>query len=266
MAYVIPDQTMKTIAKFLWQGDISIFRALAKLLSDWDTNFESNIIKELCELIDIWKVRTSPYCAQTNEQVEWAHQMLMWVIGKLSKDQKVDWSKHLQELAHAYNSRRSAITWYSPHYLVFGHKLCLPIDFYFPMIWGMGKHQHVNYYIAELYEWLQEAFNEVQGQSTADADRQKWYYNRKGNTVLLEPGDLVLAKADAYKGNRKVKDWWEEWYAKSLRTSLYTSWRITGQDAHEVSAETNFFSLLLWRVPPFVPSYKLSGQGVQPLP
>ena len=25
-----------------------------------------------------------------------------------------------------------------------------------------------------------------------------------------ETGDLVLAKADAYKGKRKVKDWWEK--------------------------------------------------------
>ena len=34
MAYVTPDQTAKTIAKFLWHGYISIFRVLAKLLSD----------------------------------------------------------------------------------------------------------------------------------------------------------------------------------------------------------------------------------------
>ena len=34
MAYMTPSQTAKTITKFLWQGYISIFRALAKLLSD----------------------------------------------------------------------------------------------------------------------------------------------------------------------------------------------------------------------------------------
>ena len=70
MSYMIPGQTAKTLAKFLWQGDISIFRAPAKLLSDGGDNFESNIIKELCELMSIWKVRTSPYHAQTNIQVE----------------------------------------------------------------------------------------------------------------------------------------------------------------------------------------------------
>ena len=34
MAYVTPDQTAKTVAEFLWQGYISIFGTLAKLLSD----------------------------------------------------------------------------------------------------------------------------------------------------------------------------------------------------------------------------------------
>ena len=70
MAYVTPNQAAKTVVKFLWQGCISIFRELAKLLSDQGANFESNIIKELCELVVIWKVRTSPYHTQASRQVE----------------------------------------------------------------------------------------------------------------------------------------------------------------------------------------------------
>ena len=34
MAYVTPNQTAKPVAKFLWQGYISTFGALAKVLSD----------------------------------------------------------------------------------------------------------------------------------------------------------------------------------------------------------------------------------------
>ena len=134
----------------------------------------------------------------------------MGTIGKLSKDQKVDRPKHLSELVHAYNSMRSAITRYSPHYLMFGCQLPLPIDFNFPLIRGTGKHQYVNHYIAKLCEWLWEAFKEVEMQSTSEAERQKQYYDRKANAISLEPGNLVLAKADAYKGKRKVQDQWEE--------------------------------------------------------
>ena len=43
-----------------------------------------------------------------------------------------------------------------------------------------------------------------------EAHRQKWYYNRKIGTVNVKPGDLVLVKADAWKGKRKIKHRWEE--------------------------------------------------------
>ena len=160
--FVTPDQTVKTIANFLWQVYISIIGAPAKLPSNWCANFESNVIKELCELMGIWKVRTSPYHTQSNRQIEQAHQTLMHMIGKLSRSWKADWPKHLPELVHAYNSKRSAITRYSPHYLDVWHGLHLPIDFCFPKIWGMEKHQHVDYYVAKLHEQLQEAFKEAQ--------------------------------------------------------------------------------------------------------
>ena len=186
-----PDQTAKTVAKFLWQVYILIFRSLANLQSAQGFNSESNIIRELCELMGIWKVRTLPYHAQTNGQVEWAHQTLMCMIGKLGRDWKVDWPKHLSELVHVYNSTKLAITGYSPHYLMYGCWPHLPINFYFPMIRDMKKHQYLDHYVAELCEQLQEAFKEAQIQSTSEAERQKWHYNRKANTVSLEPGDLV---------------------------------------------------------------------------
>ena len=134
----------------------------------------------------------------------------MHMIGKLRKDQKADWLRHLPELVHAYNSTRSTITRYSPHYLMFGCQPCLPTDFYFLTVMGTNKHQCVDHYIAKLCEWLQEAFTEVQMQSMSEADRQKRYYNRKAIATSLEPGDLVLAKANAYRGRIKVKDWLEE--------------------------------------------------------
>ena len=53
LAYVTPDQTVKTITKFLYGGYISIFGALARLLSDRGTNFTSSINKELCKILVI---------------------------------------------------------------------------------------------------------------------------------------------------------------------------------------------------------------------
>ena len=43
-----------------------------------------------------------------------------------------------------------------------------------------------------------------------EACQQKWYYSQKIGNMNLKPGDLVLVKADAFKGKRKIRDRWEE--------------------------------------------------------
>ena len=53
LAYVTPDQTAKTIAKFLYGGYISIFGAPARILSNRGTSFTSSIIAELCKILGI---------------------------------------------------------------------------------------------------------------------------------------------------------------------------------------------------------------------
>ena len=53
LAYVTPNQTAKTIAKFLYGGYISIFGAPARLLSDRGTSFTSSIIEELCKILGV---------------------------------------------------------------------------------------------------------------------------------------------------------------------------------------------------------------------
>ena len=61
LAYVTPDQTAKTIAKFLYGGYISIFGALARLLSDRGTSFTSSIIEEMCKILGVQQLQTMPY-------------------------------------------------------------------------------------------------------------------------------------------------------------------------------------------------------------
>ena len=48
MAYMTPNQTTKTVVKFLYQGYILIFGTPTRLLSDCSVNFMSNIISKMC--------------------------------------------------------------------------------------------------------------------------------------------------------------------------------------------------------------------------
>ena len=44
----------------------------------------------------------------------------------------------------------------------------------------------------------------------AEACQQKWYYDHKIGAMNLKPGNLVLVKADTFKGKRKIRDRWKE--------------------------------------------------------
>ena len=134
LAYVTPNQTAKTLTKFLYGGCISIFGAPARLLSDRGTSFTSSIIEELCKILGIQWLWTMPYHPHTNGLVERSHQTIMCMIGKLGEDKKADWPSHLAEIVYAYNATQSTVTGYSPHYLMFGWWPRLPVDFIFPTI------------------------------------------------------------------------------------------------------------------------------------
>ena len=88
LAYVTPNQTAKTVTKFLYQGYISIFGAPARLLSERSANFMISVIDEMCKILGMKKLWTMPHHSQTNGLVERLHQMIMQMTGKLAEEKK----------------------------------------------------------------------------------------------------------------------------------------------------------------------------------
>ena len=207
---VTRDQSAKTVAKVFYKRFIAVFGMLAKLLSDRGVNFTSALVEELCAAFGIQKCRTTVYHAQYNGQVERFHQTLFRMIGKLVGDKKAQWEQHLPELLQAYNSARSAVTSYLPHYLMFGRHPHLPIDYYFLTVSAFECSHCVPKYVMEVRIRFKEAYAEAHLQTNCEAERQKWYYDRATSTAQLVLGDVVLMKKDTYQGKQKVKDRWSE--------------------------------------------------------
>ena len=153
------------------------------------------------------------------------------MIGKLSCDKKAQWEQHLQELLQAYNSTRSAVTSYSPHYLMFGRHPHLPVVYYFPMVSAYEHSSHVPAYVTEVQRHFKEAYTEAHLQTNCEAEKQKCYYDRAISTAQLVPGHIVLMKNDVYQGKQKVKDQWSE-------TEYVVVCQVTdGMPAYEVKDE-----------------------------
>ena len=80
VAYVVKDQTARTAAETLRNGYFGLFGAPAYLVSDQGKAFTGHLISNLCELYGVQKLRTSPYHAQTNGQVERMNQTIIRLI------------------------------------------------------------------------------------------------------------------------------------------------------------------------------------------
>ena len=210
LTVVMKDQIAKTVMKVFYEHFIAVFGAPAKLLSDRGANFTSALVEELCAAFGIQKCRTTAYHAQCNGQVECFHQTLFCMIGKLAHDKKAQWEQHLLELLQGYNSTRSAVTSYLPHYLMFGRCPHHPVDYYFLTVSVFECSQCVPVYTTEVRRRFKEAYAEAHLQMNCEAKKQKRYYDQATSTAQLVPSDVVLMKNDAYQGKWKVKNWWSE--------------------------------------------------------
>ena len=92
---------------------------------------------------------------------------------KVDDEHKKQWPKHLTKLTRVYNLTRSVVTGYSPHFLMFGWRPRLPIDFLFPTHEVMGKMKPIDAYVAELIGTLRKAFKIARGITQEEATRQK---------------------------------------------------------------------------------------------
>ena len=210
VAYVVKDQTARTAAETLRNGYFRLFGAPAYLINDQGKAFTGHIITHLCDLYGVQKLRTLPYHAQTNGQVECMNQTIIHMIGKLEEDKKACWSKHLPELLLAYNTTCSAVTGYSPYYLLFGRRSRIPVDYLFPTLRDLPHQTKMEVSVVAMQKRLKEAFAVARHLTSVEAAKQCRYYDRKAGAVALQPGDIVMVCTDGFVGKQKVKNQWED--------------------------------------------------------
>ena len=210
VVYVVKDQTACTATETLRNRYFGLFGAPAYLVSDQGKAFMGHIITHRCELYGVQKLRTSPYHAQTNGQVERMNQTIICMIGKLEEDKKACWSEHLPELLLAYNATCSAVTGYSPYYLLFDRRPRIPVDYLFPTLHDSPHQTQMEVSVVAMQKRLKEAFAVARCLTSEEVAKQCHYYDRKAGAVALQPGDVVMVCTDGFVGKWKVKDLWED--------------------------------------------------------
>ena len=86
-AIIITLQTAQAMA----MGFFTHYGFPTNILSNQGNDFESKLIKELCDLGDIHKICTTPYHPQENGQCKWFNSTLISMIGTLQNKDKSHW-------------------------------------------------------------------------------------------------------------------------------------------------------------------------------
>ncbi len=89
---------------------------------------------ELCELLDIHKVKSSPYHPICNGMSERFNRTIQTIITSYVNQNQTNWDQLLPSLVFAYNTVTHSTTKTTPFELTYGRKPKVPVDFVFPNV------------------------------------------------------------------------------------------------------------------------------------
>ena len=201
-------QTAKCTAQNLWDKFIVHYGLPKKILTDQGHNFEGDLLKALCKIAQVKKLRTLGYHPQTNGQCEHFNVTLFSMLRTLPQKPKSTWREQVPTLVHAYNCIRNSVAGFSPYYLMFGCKPHLPIDLIFGTNLADLKGNHITYIenLKKRMAWAYETANDI---IQKEQERNKQHYDCRIRCAQLMIGDTVLLQCNAYKGKYKIQDQWE---------------------------------------------------------
>ncbi len=201
------NQTAKTTAKVLFDNYLVHYGFPARLHSDQGRNFESNIIKELCQLTGIEKSRTTPYHPQGNGMCERFNQTLLNMLGTLEEDKKSNWKSYVAPLVHSYNATKHDSIGYTPFYLMFGRHPRLPVDAFLGTYVGNDHADHTKY-AQDMRKRLRFAYSTASRIAQKAGGRYKELYDKKVRGCIVQPGDRVLVRLVGLTGKHKLANKW----------------------------------------------------------
>lgn len=210
-AVACKDQKATNVAKILVKDWFVKFGVPARIHSDQGRNFESSVVRELCNFYHIEKSRTTPYHPEGNGQCERFNRTMHDRLKTLPPERKQRWPEYLPELVYIYNSTVHSSTGYSPHFLFFGREPVLPVDFLLGTRNSSSSDANVPVSFDDWLESHKKRMCEVYECSSANlrksAEQRNKQRNKKSTDSFIPIGTRVLTK-NRVLGRNKIQDTW----------------------------------------------------------
>ena len=213
-----------TVAKIVVEEVVTKFGIPNKIHSDQGRQFESELFKEMCKLLQIEKTRTTAYHPKSDGMVEMFNRTLASMISMFVDENHSDWDELLPYMTMAYRATENETTGMSPNILMLGRETTTPLDIAFEMPAAI-KAIPANQWVWELQDRMERAHKFVREQTGKSISRQKKYHDRKLVFDNIQAGDsvYVLFPVRLVGCSRKWTSFWRGPYkvSKTLSDVLY---------------------------------------------
>ena len=205
----VPETSAETIAKHFLEKVVCIFSPPKVLLSDRGMNFLSNIVFEVCKLMQTQKISTTAYHPQCNAKCERFWGPLNSMLRMYVDEDQQNWDKYLPFVTYAYNTGLRSGTGYSPFEIMFGKKPRLPIDNL--IIPSKRVLRTLPAYVKDLAEHLKLIRKVAVDNSGIQQAKTKERYDKSAKPKHFEVGDLVLLRVERLSAgsSKKLSAFWD---------------------------------------------------------
>jgi predicted aspartyl protease len=210
--FPIRNHEAHTVAQILVDQVFSRFGIPIQILSDRGTEFESNLMRELCVRLEVDKIKTTPYRPSTNGGVERFHRTLNSMMGKVVAENQRDWSARLPHVLTAYRASRHETTGFSPNFLMLGREARAPID----LIYGVPPETEntpistVDFVENKLNQ-MRSAYDSVREETGKNCERAKRNYDLRVRPTPYSVGNWVFYFSPRRYQQRSPK--WQRLYS-----------------------------------------------------
>jgi len=227
-AFPLRNKEAETVAKVLVEQIFCRFGVPIALLSDQGREVDGNLMREICRLLDVDKLRTSPYKASTNSAIERFHRSLNSMLGKVVSESQTDWDDRLPYVMAAYRASRHESTGYTPNALVLGRETRAPIDLVLDLPTADTPTVSYDAYVEDLQDKFRSAYTLVRKELGVTAERNKHYYDLRVRPKQYAVGDWVYYFNPRHYRGRQDK-WHRKYFGPMLITAVPSPVNVTIQ-------------------------------------
>ena len=173
----LPDQSAEKVAMSAVYEFFCPFGMPFAIHTDQGSNFIGNVVKLVCELLEIRKSQTTPYRPQSNGQVERYNRTIVEMIRCLKMKSEKDWDVYLPHITSAIHCLRNPPTGFSANRLMLGREVTKPVYVDFGLV--PKKFQNAGDYVRKLEEVLRETHRIARENLKGTLQRRKKDYDVK---------------------------------------------------------------------------------------